>query len=288
MTANNSAPNLRKGHAELLHEFGGEGPVVHLAHANGFPPGSYRLLADALVERYRVIALPSRALWPGSQPETVRDWRALADDLILGLDELGLRGILGIGHSIGGVLTMWAAIRRPDLFRAVVLIDPVILPPAWLLTLRVMRCVGLYWRQPLVQGALRRRRVWPSQPACYESYWNKPLFANWPEASLRAYVEAGTRPRADGQVELVYSPEWEARIFATSPVDVWRDVAKLRAPALIIRGEQSNTFRPECPARMKRLLPNAHYVVIPGAGHLAPLERPAETGAAIRAFLDSF
>jgi pimeloyl-ACP methyl ester carboxylesterase len=78
---------------------------------------------------------------------------------------------------------------------------------------------------------------------------------------------------------------WEARIFATSPLDVWRDVPKLRIPALVIRGERTNTFRPECQARMEKLLPHARYVVIPGAGHLAPLERPAETGAAIQAFL---
>lgn len=278
-------PSLRKDYAELLYEFGGTGPVVHLAHANGFPPGSYRLLADTLVGRYRVIALPSRALWPDSQP-SVRDWRTLADDLIQGLDRLLLDHILGVGHSIGGVLTMWAAIRRPDLFRAVVLIDPVILPPAWLLLLRVMRCLGLYWRQPFVQGALQRRRTWPSQQACYESYRDKPLFADWPDASLRAYVKAGTRPRADGQVELVYSPEWEARIFATSPVDVWSDVPKLRTPTLVIRGDRTNVFLPECQARMEKLLPHARYVVIPGARHLVPLERPAETGAAIQAFLD--
>ena len=274
--------------ADMLHEFGGAGPVVHLAHANGFPPGSYRPLAETLTDRYRVIALPSRALWPGSRPERVHDWRTFTDDLIQGLDELELRGILGIGHSIGGVLTMWAAIRRPNLFRAVVLIEPVILPPVWLLMLRVMRRLGLYWRQPLVQGALRRKQFWPSQQACYESYRNKPLFANWPEASLRAYVEVGTRRRAEGQVELVYSPEWEARIFATAPVDVWHDVPKLRTPALVIRGGQTNTFRPECQARMERLLPGARYVVISGAGHLVPLERPTETGAAIRAFLESF
>jgi hypothetical protein len=72
VTASHSAPNLRKGHAELLCDFSGAGPVVHLAHANGFPPGSYHLLADALIERYRVIALPSRALWPGSRPESLR------------------------------------------------------------------------------------------------------------------------------------------------------------------------------------------------------------------------
>ncbi len=265
-------------------DLGGSGPIVHLAHANGFPPGTYRPLADTLSHRYHVISLPSRPLWPGSHPESAPDWHPLTDDLIRGLDELGLRSILGIGHSIGGVLTMWAAIRRPDLFRAVVLIDPVILPPPWLWLMRVMRTLGLRERQPLVQTALRRRRTWRSRERCYQLYRRNPFFAAWPDESLHAYVEAGTRERADGSVELVYPPEWEAHIFATTPTDVWRAVPRLQTPTLVIRGGRSNTFRPTSQALMRYLVPRARFVVIPGAGHLVPMERPAETGETVRGF----
>lgn len=270
----------------LLHEFSGHGPVIHLAHANGFPPAAYRLLAETLTDRFRVLSLPARPLWPGSQPESIADWHLLADDLIEGLDVLGLRDILGVGHSLGGVLTLWAAIRRPDLFRAVVLIDQVILPPAWLQMIRLIRRLGLYWHQPLVQAALHRRQTWPSRQACYEHYRARPLFASWPEASLRAYVEAATRPRADGGFELVYPPQWEARIFATTPTDIWRDVPQLRLPALFVRGEHSDVFRPECQRRIACYLPGAQFAVVPNAGHLVPLECPAETEAAIRDFLE--
>jgi pimeloyl-ACP methyl ester carboxylesterase len=38
---------------------------------------------------------------------------------------------------------------------------------------------------------------------------------------------------------------------------------------------------------MARWLPQARFVVVPGAGHLVPMERPAETRAAIRDFLDA-
>ena len=114
---------------DLLRDFGGEGPHLHLAHANGFPPGTYEPLAEALTDLYHVFGMPARPLWPSSQPENAPDWHPLADDLIAGLDHLGMQGIVGVGHSLGGVLTMWASIARPDLFRAVVLIDPVILPP---------------------------------------------------------------------------------------------------------------------------------------------------------------
>ena len=271
--------------------------MIHLAHANGFPPGAYRRLAETLTPRYHVVALPSRPLWPGSSPASAPTWHPLADDLVAGLDGLGLApsgtgSAIGVGHSLGGVLTLWAAIRRPDLFRAVVLIDPVLLPPSWLWMVRLFRGLGLWRRQPLVQGTLRRRRTWPSRQACFEQYRARSLFARWPDESLWDYVEAGTRPldgveAGSGQVELVYPPEWEAQIFATTPTGVWRDVPKLRTPALVVRGEDSKIFLPTAQARVARRLPHAQLAAIPGAGHLLPMERPAETGAAILDFLDS-
>ena len=51
----------------------------------------------------------------------------------------GLSGIVGIGHSLGGVTTMYAALQRPDLFRALVFIDPVFLLEAVLLHCEPMR-----------------------------------------------------------------------------------------------------------------------------------------------------
>jgi pimeloyl-ACP methyl ester carboxylesterase len=270
---------------EPLHDFGGDGPVIHLAHANGFPPGTYRRLAESLTPHYHVIALAARPLWPDSRPESAPTWRPLADDLSAGLDRLGLRAIVGVGHSLGGVLTLWAAILRPDLFRAVVLIDPVILPPTWLAALRLLRGLGLGQRQPLVQSALHRRRTWPSRQACFERYRSRPQFARWPDAALWDYVESATREAEDGQVELIYPANWEAHIFATTPTDIWRDVPHLRTSALVLRGEHSDIFLPAAQARLARRLPRARFITIPGAGHLLPMERPIEIGAAIHNWL---
>jgi pimeloyl-ACP methyl ester carboxylesterase len=271
-------------------DLGGDGPVVHLAHANGFPPGTYEPLAAALRTDHHLIGLAARPLWSGSRPESAPTWQPMAGDLIEALDGLARSDVIsppivGVGHSLGGVLTLWAAIRRPDLFRAVVLIDPVILPPNQLRVLRLLRLVGLHRRLPLVQATLRRRRAWPSRQACTEHLAGKPFFVGWPAASLTAYVNSGTRERPDGQVELIYPPEWEAHIFATAPTDIWRYVPQLRTPALAIRGERSPTFPARSMARLARLLPHAHTVTIPDSDHMVPFERPAETAAAIHDFV---
>ena len=269
---------------DLLEDLGGQGPVLHLAHANGFPPGAYRLFAQALAAHYRVVALPARPLWPGSMPEEAPTWRTMAGDMLRGLEALDAPGMVGLGHSMGGVFTLWAAIDRPDLYRAVVLIDPVILPPHWLWWLRLARAAGLDGRMPLVQATLRRRRTWPGQQACFDHYRRKDLFARWPDDALWDYVRAAVHEEGEA-VTLRYRPEWEAHIFATVPVDIWPDVPRLSVPCLVVRGEHSKTFVPGAEARVARLLPAARVVTIPGATHLLPMERPRETATAVLDFL---
>ena len=163
----------------IVDDLGGSGPTLHLAPANGFPSGTYRRLAGLLAPCHHVISLAPRPLWPGSRPESVPDWHPLAADLVQAMDGMGLSGVAAAGHSIGGVLTLWAAIQRPDLFRAIVLIDPVIFPPWVLRLMAAAHAVGLETRVPIVQGALRRRRIFPGRQACFEHYRGKPLFERW-------------------------------------------------------------------------------------------------------------
>lgn len=274
---------------QYLHNFGGvrNASLMHIAHANGFPPATYSPLAMMFISDHHVVGLAARPLWPGHSPQEFKNWHVLAHDLIEGLETLGMAGVVGVGHSMGGITTLLAAVRRPHLFRALVLLDPVLLPPRWLAFVRWMRRLRLPWHPPLVKGALRRRRIWPSREAAYAYFKGKPLFASWLDAALRAYVESGTRPTAEGQVELIYPPEWEARIFDVVPADEWQFVPRLSPslPVLFVRGEHSTTFRPDVQARVARLLPHARVAVVPHAGHMFPLERPTETAALIQAFL---
>jgi pimeloyl-ACP methyl ester carboxylesterase len=268
-----------------LHDFGGHGPALHLAHANGFPPGTYRRLAAALAQDHQLVALPARPLWPGSRPTDVADWRPMAGDLVEALQASGLAPLIGVGHSLGGVLTLWAAIDRPELFHCVILVDPVLLPPHWLWSVRLMRRLGIENRLPFVQTALRRRRGWPGLQACFDHLRGKQLFARWPDAVLWDYVNSVTQPEPAGGISLRYTPEWEAHIFATVPTAIWKDVPRLSVPALFIRGEQSNTFLSTAAARVARLLPAAQHTEVPGTGHLLPMEKPTEVAALIRAFI---
>jgi pimeloyl-ACP methyl ester carboxylesterase len=107
------------------------------------------------------------------------------------------------------------------------------------------------------------------------------------DAALRCYVESLARPRpADGGVELVYPPEWEAAIYRHGPLNLWDRMSELRLPLLVISGAESDTFQAPAARKLKRLLPQAEFQVVPESGHLVPLERPGQVGTAILEFLN--
>jgi pimeloyl-ACP methyl ester carboxylesterase len=267
-------------------------PPLHFAHANGYPPRAYLPLIDTLTPAYRVFALRTRPLRaadargdPACAPESIPDWWPLVDELVQHLDERRLAPCFGVGHSLGAVLTAAAALRRPGLFRAIVLIDPVFLPPPLLALSRVVQKLGLAHRlHPLAPGTRRRRRTFANRAEMFSRYRQAAVFAGLSDSALRSYVEAAGRPGPNGQVELVYSPEWEERIYVTGPLNLWPLLSRLSVPALFIRGAESGTFRPAALRAVRARLPAARFAVVPGTGHLVPLEAPADVGRLIREF----
>ncbi len=272
-----------------IYEFGGSGPVLHLAAANGFPPATYHPLLEPLTRRYRVVSLLPRPLWPDPPPPAdLASWRELATDLLEGLRAHSLTDVVAVGHSLGGVLSLLAVLAEPGRFRALALLDPVILPPRVTFAIWLARALGLQARLPLVQGALRRRARFSSVEEAFDYWRSKPLFRGWPEETLRLYARSMTCPAASGDgLELAYPPEWEARIYQTVPADLWREVPRLRGllPVLVVRGADTDTFTGASARRFCRLVPEAAYAVVEGHGHLFPHTAPGETCGLLEAWL---
>lgn len=261
-------------------------PLVNLAYANGFLPQTYTAALTPLFEHYQVVAAHARPMWqPPPAPETLHHWRQLSADLLAQLDPLASQPVIGIGHSVGAIATLYAAVARPDRFRCVVLIDPTLLSGRYLRGLWLMRLIGRDARMRLVSGALKRGRHWESAEAAYTYFRGKRLFSRWSDAAVRVYSDSLTAPDPAGGVQIVFPPEWEARIYQTIPLDVWQIPARLTVPTLVIRGELSNTFHAESASRFSRLNPRATLITIPDAGHLVAQEQPEATGRAIADFI---
>lgn len=271
------------------HDFGGTGALLHFAHANGYPPDAYRILVTLLTREFHVFAGNARPLWPDADPQDLQDWRLLADDLLEMLNSHSDTPWIGVGHSMGATSTLRAALRAPELFRALVLIDPVLFPPwlspIWELAYRT----GLAYRlHPLAAGALRRRTKFESLAAMESQYRQKGVFRRIDDRSLHAYAAAISRPGLDGSVQLVYPPEWEARIYVTAmraDRELWAQLHDLIPPVLLLRGAESDTFRPYTARLFRRQLPNAEIYSVPQSGHLLPLEKPGQVASFICEFI---
>lgn len=255
-------------------------------HANGYPPACYKQLLDLLQP---IDALPLRPLWEGSKPEEIDDWHPIAHDLIKHLDDQRIDQAIVIGHSLGGITALRAALMRPEKFRAIILLDPVLFPPYFILGWNVIRALGLGMRMhPLIASAQTRRRKFDSLEKAFAGYRRRSIFRYMSDDALRIYLKGITRPAVDGGYELVYSPEWETRIYYTGvwrDLELWRSLKNLKTPTLIIRGAETDTFYESAGIKARGLNPTIQVEAIKHATHLVPLERPHEVNHLIQQFI---
>jgi Predicted hydrolases or acyltransferases (alpha/beta hydrolase superfamily) len=98
-------------------------PLIHFAHANGVPSRVYQKLFDLLSDEYDVIYVP--LLGPDKRYPIDNHWKSLTQQVIDSIvRQANGRKVIGLGHSLGSVLTFQAALQRPELFEQVLMIDP--------------------------------------------------------------------------------------------------------------------------------------------------------------------
>ena len=256
------------------------GEPLHFLHANGYPPECYRPLLDLFAARYRVFGMLLRPLWPHSRPEEINDWGPFSADLLEFLSAGEAAPLIGVGHSIGAIVTLRAALQDPSRFRALVLYDPVLFPRFTILQWNLARLLALgNVLHPKITGALKRRRLFDDLETVVRGYRRREVFRYMDEAGLRAYVHGMVEASPDGKYRLKYSPEWETRVYYTGiwhDLDLWRSLPDLKIPALIIRGEETDTFLASSAHAVQRANPAIRIVTLEKSTHLLPLERPQE------------
>lgn len=267
---------------------GNTGQPLHFLHANGYPPECYKPLLELLKTEYRVFGMALRPLWDEAKPEDISNWHPLSDDLLSFLPDHEPDPVIGVGHSIGAVVTLRAALRDPGRFRALVLIDPVLFVPPFLMMWNTARAIGLGDRvHPLILGAQKRRRTFDDLETVFRGYRNRQIFRYMSDENLQAYIEGITKPSANGGYELVYSPEWEAQIYRTGlrDLDIWRGLPRLEVPTLFIRGTETDTFLENAARLVKKKQPKVRVEALERSTHILPLERPREVFEIMQSFL---
>ena len=255
----------------MVHDLGGRGPVLLLAHATGLCARAYEPLAAGLRSHHHVWALDFRGHGDSTAPEDGDfGWSGMADDVLAAADALGASGIAGLGHSMGGAALLLAELARPGLLSSAYLYEPIILP------------VADGWRggaSPMPDAARRRRSIFASKAEALMRYAVRPPLNTLRADCLAAYVEHGMVERADGTVALKCDPENEARTFESDSKATVDRIAGLAVPTVVAVGARYEGFSPaQFAPSILEAMPRASVHEYRHLGHFGPLQDPDSIG----------
>ncbi|UGQ48432.1 alpha/beta fold hydrolase [Massilia endophytica] len=246
-------------------------PKLHFAHANSYPAGTYRAYFEHLGRDFDIQALDMH----GQNPAYPIDdgWRSLVDELIAELESRYSEPVILVGHSLGGMLSLMAAAKRPDLARCVLMLDSPVVAGWRAFLWRVVKWLKREDRFSPSQFSVRRRNQWPDAQAAHEHFAAKDIFAAWAPGVLEDYIEHGLMPHPEG-VQLRFPRESETAIYRTLPHHVGSLLKNgLEVPVSYIAGSQSEENRLAGLANTRALVGH-HFRMVEG-GHLFPMEDPA-------------
>ncbi|MCP4791302.1 MAG: alpha/beta hydrolase [Gammaproteobacteria bacterium] len=252
------------------------------AHANGFPPGSYASLLQPLGHEYTVYAAALRPLWQSlddfrGEYKDRQFWQRMAADQISFIEQHQLAPVTYVGHSMGSLVGLFAAHKRPDLFHQLIMIEPVFLKARYSRLMRHMPNT-MKRRVPIVRKALGRPNRWSSMQAAFDFHRSKWVFRGLSDAVLWDYINAGVGPIEDpeGGVDefgLLFDKHWEALVYSTIP-NVWKTLKQIQVPIHLLRAEHSHTVDTDSWQRWQALPGPKQATEFAGAGHLLPLDEP--------------
>jgi 3-oxoadipate enol-lactonase/4-carboxymuconolactone decarboxylase len=201
----------------------------------------------ALTERFRVVRYDhpghDGTPWTGGE-RTVAD---LGADVIELLDHLGVASASLAGISLGGIVALWVAANAPErVDRLALCCTTAGFPPSdvWADRIAAVRASGT---GILVDGLMER--------------WFTPGFTD-------------AQDLVTGMLTGVDREGYAVATGAVAGADLHGDLGRVRAPTLVLAGREDPVTPPSMALALHEGIEGSSLVVLPGAAHLANLERP--------------
>jgi pimeloyl-ACP methyl ester carboxylesterase len=248
----------------------GKQPLIML-HGIGRVAHTFDHIAPHFAAKYHVIAVDMRGHgdsgWDPKGAYLVEDY---TKDIEALAGQLHLRNIVIWGNSTGGRVAQVFAGMHPELVAAVISED-----------------VGPERPREIADGFTSRlkqedEKGWASEDDLFASL--KGPNSRTPDEILRAYAHYGSKPRPDGRIIWKRDP---AIGNGFVPTELWRFVRQIKSPIIYILGGRSTIVPAPTQEELKRTLPQAQIVTIPGAGHYPSEENTKEFLAIADKFLSS-
>jgi pimeloyl-ACP methyl ester carboxylesterase len=247
-------------------------PNLVLLHGYSGHARSWDAFAAAMTDRYRVLALDQRghgeSAWAPADRYGIDD---MADDLEAFVQALGLKDFTLLGLSMGGMVAIEYAGRRPQALAACVIVDvgPEVVQAG----------------SSRIQATAQASDVFASRDEAFAAA--RAVNPRPPEAHHRHRSDHSLMRTEDGR----WTYRYDRALRSISNLRLrgaeagWRSCANIAVPTQIIRGELSDILAPGVAERMVQTIPNARLDLIPNCGHSVPLDAPDLFLATAREFL---
>jgi 3-oxoadipate enol-lactonase len=239
-----------------------EGPALVLSHALGLDLTLWDRIVPLLPQSLRIVRYDLRGHGASACPPPPYRMGTLVSDAERLLDTLGIRDCVFLGLSVGGLIAQGLAVKRLDQVRAIVLSNTAAkigTAATWDSRIQTVRRGGI---DSIADATMER--------------WFSRSSRSSPEA--RSMRDLLCQTREEGYIGV------SAAIAGT---DFYETTATLTLPTLAIAGSEDGSTPPDLVRETADLVKGSRFALIRGAGHLPPIDRPAEFAAILAEFLHS-
>lgn len=253
-------------------------PLLHFAHANGFPAGSYNKLFAYLKPQLDIIALDR--FGHDERFPVQNNWPQQVKELVHYIESNASEPVYAVGHSFGGVVSYMACCLRPDLFRGLIMLDPPLLG-GWF-----ARAFAFAKKTPLIDkltpaGKSKiRKTFWEQDDDLVAYFRSRGLFKDMDLDCVKDYVAAVTTEHDNGR-KLRFDHQIETKLFRSIPDNLRKYYGMLQVPAKLITAEHTDICHPPI-IRPFLANNNVKHEVFSGVGHMFPLEQPQKVAEMIQ------
>ena len=259
----------------LRYAVGGEGPPLVLVHGLGGTIENWHALAPALAARHRVLVPDLPGHGRSSPLPEAPNVDALAEAVLGIADTERLDRAVWIGHSLGGVVALRAAVLQPDSVRGLVLAAAAGIGSASRAARATLEVLGVVRPGRLIAPA---RHSWARS-----RLGRRAAFGWWGVADPDGLEPELAAAFLEGPAHHTDTRQAGRALHVSDPRT---ELHRVACPCLCLWGASDNWVRLEDGIEYSRRL-RAPLRTIAGCGHLLIGERPDACLAAIREFVDS-
>ncbi len=251
--------------------------VIHFAHGNGFPSSCYAQLLQRLQPEFEIGCIEK--IGHDREFPITDNWHYLIDEVIESIRAQASKPVIALGHSLGGVLSLLAAIKCPALFQFVIVLDSPFMGRLKSQVVRFSKAIGMIDRLTPAHRTRLRQQHWSSRAEAYAYLKSRVLFKSFSEACLNDYIDFGLLQDEKGYT-LRFDRNIEYQIYRTIPHTLPDHEGQLKTPTALIYGERS-TVIDRTDLRYMKQSHGIQCIKMKGT-HMFPMEHPDLTAEVVR------